>query len=106
MDEEMQNLKQLEKLILLSQEYLDSLNKAIKSHEDLKQKLDKMYEALSELRRSFGQDDRCGVCFARSKNTALDCGHLVCNRCASRCLQSQRCPFCRKTTTELLKIFL
>lgn len=102
----MENLKALEKLIRISQEYLDSLTNSLKAHQDLKTKLDKMYEAMSELKRSFGNDERCGVCYNRPKTTALDCGHCCCFPCAQRCLRSERCPFCRKPTTDLLKIFL
>ncbi|KAF0974141.1 hypothetical protein FDP41_006751 [Naegleria fowleri] len=40
------------------------------------------------------EDDLCCICFERRKDTALECGHVFCGQCASKC--TSYCFTCRK----------
>lgn len=47
----------------------------------------------------------CSICMERPKNCALNCGHLICMKCASN-EGNKNCPFCRKPITTRLEIYL
>ncbi|KAL0489587.1 signal peptide, CUB and EGF-like domain-containing protein [Acrasis kona] len=44
----------------------------------------------------------CEVCSKHEKNTAFDCGHVVCKSCASH---MQQCPFCKKIIQSKVEVY-
>ena len=44
----------------------------------------------------------CAICFARPKNTALNCGHQLCDSCAG---QVAVCPICRGHITTRIRLY-
>ena len=87
-------------------EYDVSLKKNVATNSNLKKTVDKMSEALAEMKTIFKQDNKCGICCSRETDTALECGHTLCNVCSVRALRAERCPFCRRGVTESIKIYL
>ena len=87
-------------------EYEQSLKKTVAINSDLKSKVDRMAEALAEMKSIFKSDNKCGICCSRPTDTALECGHTVCNVCSIRALRAERCPFCRRAVAESIKIDL
>jgi len=87
-------------------EYENSLKKTVATNSELKNTIDKMSEALTEMKNLFKQDNKCGICCSRATDTALECGHTLCNVCSVRALRAERCPFCRRGVTESIKIYL
>ena len=87
-------------------EYEQTLKKTVLTNADLKTKVDKMAEALSEMKAMFKSDNKCGICCSRPIDAALECGHTLCNVCSVRALRAERCPFCRRGVTESIKIYL
>ena len=85
-------------------EYDESLKKTIEINGILKASVDKMAGALDEMKKMFSQG-KCDVCCQREKDNALECGHCLCSVCAIRALRSGRCPFCRKTVNESIKLY-
>ena len=47
--------------------------------------------------------NQCHICHERRKDTALNCGHLLCGVCAGRV---DLCPECRRAITWRARIFL
>jgi len=45
----------------------------------------------------------CGVCLHRPRDTALNCGHLTCDRCAPRLAS---CPICRTPISNRTRVFI
>ena len=45
----------------------------------------------------------CCVCLERRKDTALGCGHVLCESCAARV---QQCPTCRRPVTSRSRVYL
>jgi hypothetical protein len=45
----------------------------------------------------------CLICFKSARDTALNCGHVLCAGCASRIIA---CPCCRVPITKRRRIFL
>jgi hypothetical protein len=45
----------------------------------------------------------CCICLERRKDTALNCGHVLCEPCAGRV---QQCPTCRLYITERKRVYL
>ena len=102
----METIRALEAFAEYSGDFYEKLKKTLVAHEELRETFGNLRRALKEARKSLGVHENCGVCYQRVKNTALNCGHLQCLSCAQQSLRAQRCPFCRKPTTELLKVFL
>ena len=101
----MENIKILESLSELTRDHVRKLTKALDTNESLLKTIDKMHEALTELRKSFGDSNTCKICYVNKRSAALNCGHMTCTTCANKCLRAQRCPFCRKATTEFMRVF-
>ena len=101
----MENLKTLESLSKLTRDYVKSLTKALDTNESLLKTIEKLHEALSELRKSFSDNNTCKICYVNTRSAALNCGHMTCITCANKCLRAARCPFCRKQTTEFMRVF-
>ena len=87
-------------------EYENSLKKTVSTNSELKKTVDKMSSALTEMKNLFKHDNNCGICCSRATDTALECGHTLCNVCSVRALRAERCPFCRRAVTESIKIYL
>ena len=49
------------------------------------------------------QRAECGVCLEHARDTALCCGHVLCAACARNV---SRCPVCRRTITQRIRLFL
>lgn len=45
----------------------------------------------------------CVVCCCNSRDTFLNCGHLICRDCS---LQLQECPICRSEITNRSRAFV
>ena len=101
----MENLKTLESLSKLTRDYVKSLTKALDTNESLLKTIEKLHEALSELRKSFSDNNTCKICYVNARSAALNCGHMTCITCANKCLRTARCPFCRKHITEFMRVF-
>ena len=86
-------------------EYEAALKKTSEANSILRGAVEKMATALDNMKRIFNHT-KCGICCSRDQNTALECGHCLCNVCSIRALRAERCPFCRKAVTESLKIYL
>jgi E3 ubiquitin-protein ligase RGLG len=48
-------------------------------------------------------DHQCCVCMERHKNTALGCGHVLCENCAR---SVSTCPLCKQPIASRLKLYL
>ena len=59
----MENLKTLESLSQLTRDYVRSLTKSLDTNESLLKTIDKLHEALTELRKSFGDTNTCKICY-------------------------------------------
>ena len=44
----------------------------------------------------------CAVCLTEPKNTALQCGHVLCWDCAQKV---DNCPVCRKFVSHRIRLF-
>ena len=89
-------------------EYEDSLKKTLVYNSELKGKVENMANALAEMKRIFkSSDKKCDICATRTVDTALlECGHCMCSICSLRALRAGRCPFCRGTVAESMKLYL
>jgi hypothetical protein len=45
----------------------------------------------------------CCICHERRKDTALNCGHILCGECAA---QVQSCPECRRAITARTRLYM
>ncbi len=45
----------------------------------------------------------CAVCLAAARDTFLNCGHIICQRCAERV---ERCPICRAPISSRSRAFV
>ena len=92
------------------QESCDAYDRCLKqtaaSNAELKKTVDRMIRALSGMKLIFTTSEKCGICFNRKPDHALECGHTLCNICASKSLRAERCPFCRKPVTEMMRVYL
>ena len=94
-DEEYQDKK---KVMNLLQEKLNSLEKLKKNQELLVQRLKSSSVVLPT-----ETDIECPVCLlSTEKLCAFQCGHIVCENCASKV---RTCPICRKTVTLTIQLF-
>lgn len=51
-------------------------------------------------------DAECFVCLDRPKDSALTCGHRMCNQCATLLQQKgQPCPVCRARISRIIRLF-
>jgi pSer/pThr/pTyr-binding forkhead associated (FHA) protein len=49
------------------------------------------------------EETACKICFAREANVCCyPCGHLICQRCATKCVL---CPICRKDIQDRVKLY-
>mmetsp|Transcript_18316 Transcript_18316/g.2971 ORF Transcript_18316/g.2971 Transcript_18316/m.2971 type:complete len:133 (+) Transcript_18316:781-1179(+) len=49
------------------------------------------------------EENACKICFSRESNAAFyPCGHMICDSCATKC---QKCPVCRSTIREIVKLY-
>ena len=44
----------------------------------------------------------CAICLTEPRNTALQCGHVLCWECAQRV---DNCPVCRKFVSHRIRLF-
>ena len=86
--------------------YESGLKKTAASNADLKITIDRMIRALDHMKRIFTTSEKCGVCFNRKPDHALECGHTLCQLCASKSLRVEKCPFCRKPISEMMRIYI
>jgi E3 ubiquitin-protein ligase mind-bomb len=49
-----------------------------------------------------GSQQSCAICLTEPRNTALQCGHLLCWDCAQRV---DHCPVCRKFVSHRIRLF-
>ena len=56
-----------------------------------------------ELAKSLTDNLACCVCLERRKDTALGCGHVLCEPCAGLV---QSCPTCRRYVTSRTRVYL
>jgi len=87
-------------------EYEESLKKTLVYNAELKSAVEKMASALTGMKKLFKTPTKCGICHGRDQDTALECGHCMCNVCAIRAVRVARCHFCRRPVTESMKIYL
>lgn len=61
-----------------------------------------------EIKNLFGtiQKRFCNVCFENEINVVLQCGHVLCSRCADKAKSRGRCFTCRKNIEQVFKIYL
>jgi len=45
----------------------------------------------------------CDICFVHQKDTALNCGHVMCEACSE---QLYKCPYCKTDITSVMKVYL
>mmetsp|Transcript_1029 Transcript_1029/g.1771 ORF Transcript_1029/g.1771 Transcript_1029/m.1771 type:complete len:446 (+) Transcript_1029:29-1366(+) len=66
-----------------------------KQCEELEKQRDAKIKAVQQAKAANDEDDdnECQICCDQSKDTALSCGHMLCNGCASR---QSKCPWCSK----------
>ena len=83
-----------------------ALKKTAASNSELKITVDRMIRALDSMKRIFVLSEKCGICFNDKPNYALECGHTVCQSCATKSVRAERCPYCRKPITDMMKIYL
>lgn len=49
------------------------------------------------------KEPECGICLTEKPNRAFECGHISCDKCASKC---KICHICRKPIGKLLTIYI
>ena len=83
-----------------------SLKRTQQCNNELKQRVDAMAKALCAMTSLFNTTEKCGICYGRKVDAALECGHCMCLQCANKSLRADKCPFCRKPVKELTRLFL
>lgn len=62
-----------------------------------------MQQQLEEARTEAHEAAQCAVCRERGRDTFLNCGHIICQACASRIAT---CPICRAAITHRSRAFV
>jgi len=60
-------------------------------------------QQVSEARTEANEAVLCAVCRERTRDTFLNCGHIICQACAGRI---EMCPICRAAITHRSRAFV
>lgn len=58
---------------------------------------------VADAHQQLSEASQCSICMSFPRDTALNCGHVICNGCSHRVSQ---CPICRAEISNRTRIFV
>ena len=95
----------LNKIKLKADEFASVLTNINNLNNDLKERTEKLLKALGDIKHN---KVTCKICYSRPPtHCVLPCGHAgICEQCAQRALNRNRCFTCRANIGSAVKIYM